>query len=420
MLPKGAIALASLRTSVVLAARMLVQAGALLLLAHMLGPARFGAFAAVVAIAALHGVIATFGTHLTLLRDLSQDPGKRTQALPAVLGTTRACSTVLLVMYLAVCFVALEIDTVPAVAIIAIGISEIVLQPFLLIASSERHAKGQIASSQIIVALPQTLRLAAIAALMWMAPADLLTTYAIAHLVAIGLVLAGVLMTSRQRWPAPSGWQMPPLRLWRENLGYAVMCVTGTAPGELDKALAAQLLPLGTAGIYSAASRVVGAIVVPVTAAVLSALPRLFRTNSHSGMQLQHWLLGATLVYGLIAGAFVWFAAPAIHWLFGAAYDGINDVARILALAVPGMCLRFASMNILTTLERPWTRITIELLGLALLAIAAYAWTPAHGQWGFLAAVVTSEWAIALLGLVTTHVCRRASGSPLHHGRDLT
>ena len=64
---KGAIARSTIRTSFVLGLRLVVQAGTLLLVARMLGPEQYGAFAAIAALAVLMGTFATFGTHFVLL-----------------------------------------------------------------------------------------------------------------------------------------------------------------------------------------------------------------------------------------------------------------------------------------------------------------------------------------------------------------
>jgi O-antigen/teichoic acid export membrane protein len=52
------------------------------------------------------------------------------------------------------------------------------------------------------------------------------------------------------------------------------------APAELDKSLALRLLSSEASGIYSADSRVVGALALPATAIILSALPRMFQMTN--------------------------------------------------------------------------------------------------------------------------------------------
>src|SRR5690606_7667018 len=108
-------------------------------------------------------------------------------------------------------------------------------------------------------------------AIWWTGTEMPLQAYAIGHLVAVAVVLVAVVLSPPQAWPSPGRWRLPDRRQWRDNSGYAVMGLSGTGPGELDKVLAVHLLPLGISGIYAAASRVVGALVIPVVAVVLSA-----------------------------------------------------------------------------------------------------------------------------------------------------
>ena len=61
---QGPIARGTIRTSFVLGLRLLVQADMLLIVARMLGPHQFGAFAGVAALAVILGTLLTFGIHL--------------------------------------------------------------------------------------------------------------------------------------------------------------------------------------------------------------------------------------------------------------------------------------------------------------------------------------------------------------------
>ena len=101
---KGPIARATLRTSFALGLRVLALAGTLLLLARLLGPTRFGTFAALAALAVFLGTLATFGANITLLRDLSRDASRHDAVLPCALGATALCGSLLLALYLVLAF----------------------------------------------------------------------------------------------------------------------------------------------------------------------------------------------------------------------------------------------------------------------------------------------------------------------------
>ena len=92
----GPIARATIRTSFVLGLRLIVQAGTLLLVARMLGPEQFGAFAGVAALAMLLGVLASFGTTWILLSELTNSLKQRSPVLAYALPTTLICGIFLL------------------------------------------------------------------------------------------------------------------------------------------------------------------------------------------------------------------------------------------------------------------------------------------------------------------------------------
>ena len=72
---------------------------------------------------------------------------------------------------------------------VCLGVAELLLQPFLLITSSERHARGEVARSQWLSASPQILRLPVAAAVMVADPANPLLAYALGHVAATAIAL---------------------------------------------------------------------------------------------------------------------------------------------------------------------------------------------------------------------------------------
>lgn len=394
---KGPIARNTLRTAFVLGLRLVVQAGTLLILARLLEPSGFGMFAALAALAVFLGTLATFGTHLTLLRDLSRDPMLREESVRFALGTTTVCGISLLGLYILLCIAWLHLTATAAWVIVGLGVAELLLQPFLSIAAMERHAHGEIAGAQILLGLPLLLRLCAAVAIWASETMHPLSAYVACHAAAVACSLLLGLSVLPQPWPRPSRWRVPRLSEWREHSGYAFLNMTGAGPTELDKTLAAHLLPLGIAGVYAAAARVSGAMTVPVIALMLSALPRLFRESPGNHGRLLRYLFIAAAGYGIAAGIVVWLAAPFVQRLFGSPYIDLVQYLRWLALAAPGLSLRIIAANALTTVDQPWLRIGLETVGLGLLVVLAWLLTSSSWPQGLAAAVVCTEWTLAIL-----------------------
>lgn len=410
----GPIAKATMRTSFVLGLRLVVQAGTLLLVARMLGPQEFGAFAGVAALAVMLGTLATFGTHLVLLGEVSRDPTRRKRVLPYAIPTTLLCGTVLLAIYLAVCILVLHAAGVSLAVLLAIGITETFLQPLFALPVAEHLALDHIARSQLLQTLPLVLRLAAAAAVFLLRTDDPLAVYGYGYLVASLIALGFATATMPAPLPPTRTWRLPCTAELREAVGYAALNVTAIGPAELDKTLATRLLPLSTAGLYAAAARVISAATLPVIAMMLSALPRLFREGHDQPQRTAHLIrliFTATLTYSVVLAIALWLVAPAFVWIFGQKYNGIQDVIHWLCLAVPGMALRIAAGGILMALGKPWMRTGFEVTGLIVLVIASATLTYRIGETGMPLALACSEWTMALIGTVCIATTRNVGGA---------
>jgi len=393
----GPIARGAVRTSGVLAARLLVQAATLLILARQLGPAQFGALAALLAWAMFLGTLATFGTHLVVARDLARDAEKRDSLLPVVLGTTAFCGFVLLFVYLLTAIALRHELSTGWLTVVCIGVAELIVQPLLMIASMERLAAGQVARSQLLKMLPLPLQLAAATCLWLFSWSSPLLVYAGGHLTSTLIAITVGLALLERPWPKPQEWRLLNQRGWKDNSGFALLALTASGPTELDKVLAARLLPLEMAGIYSAASRMMGALVVPVSSLMISALPRLFRESGNGLPQpaLLRWIFGGSLAYGVTAAAALWLLSPVVQLLFGNGFDELSRVTGWLSLVVPGLCLRQAAASILMTMGNPWARVGIEAAGTALLVASATALVLGGVTQGVVIAVICAETAMA-------------------------
>ncbi|OIQ85304.1 polysaccharide biosynthesis protein [mine drainage metagenome] len=399
----GPIASATLRTSAVLGLRLVVQAGTLLLVARLLGPHGFGAFAGVAALAVMLGTLSTFGTHIVLLAEVSREPQRRAAVLPFALSTTLICGSLLFALYLLLATTLLGEAGIGLNVLVALGLAELILQPLLNLPGAEHQGHGRIATSQLLITLPLALRLLAAGTVWLLHPADPLRAYAWGYLGASALALLIATLSLRQAWPALRDWPLPRLAELRHAAGYAVLNLTATGPTELDKTLALKLLPLAAAGVYAAGARVIGALTLPVIAMMLAAMPRLFREGQTDRTRSAHLLrlvFAAALGYSLLLAAALWIAAPLFDLLFGPRYQAIGETIRWLTLAVPGMALRIAAGGVLMALGKPWMRVGFEVGGLFLLIIGACFLTPDLHQAGMAIALAIAETGMAVAGVL--------------------
>ncbi|MGM3386088.1 oligosaccharide flippase family protein [Stutzerimonas stutzeri] len=407
---KGSIVLGTIRTSLIFGLRLLTQAGTLFFLASALGPDGFGLYAGLGSIAVLLGTLANFGTHLTLLREVSRTSPEIDKALSLALGTTAFCAALLLLIYIALSRILLPVPSGAHWVVLYLGLAEVVIQPFLVVAAMERHGRGRIARSQVLLIQPLLLRLLMILVIARIGPENPLNWYALGHLCAAILPLGYVVWSARPgTWQQPSRWRVARRSDWRGLVGYAVMNASANGVAELDKILAARLLSLGGAGAYSAASRMVGSLALPVMAMILAAMPRLFRERATANNSLRHWMLAVAATYGFLAAIAMAFVAPWIESFLGHAYAGITELIRLLALAIPAVSVRATATNILTTLERPWLRVCLELVGWLVIFVLALVFVRSHGATGLALSIICAEWLLAVGSVVLISIITYSS-----------
>lgn len=399
-MPTGPIARSTIRTTFVLGLYLLVQAGTLLLVARMLGPGMFGAFAGIASLAVLLGTVSTFGTHIVLLGEVAKDPSRRNNVLAYAIPTILLCGGALLAVYMAVCTLVLRIG-IPWDVLLAIGATEIWLQALFRLTVSEHQGLGRIARSQLLKTLPMFLRLTAASGVFLAHLKDPLVAYGYAYPVASLLALILAVRTFPSLWPTTRKWRLPDVSELRNNAGYAVLSLTASGPGELDKTVAAKLLPLSAAGLYAVGTRVIAATMLPISAMTESALPRLFREGGEQPERTRHlllWIFTAALTYSISIAILLWLVAPLFEKAFGPKYQDLDYVIRWLCLALPGMALRMSMGNVLMALGRPWVRAGFEVVGVIALVLAAILLAAGLGVAGMSLALACSEWSMAAIG----------------------
>ncbi|WP_165971236.1 lipopolysaccharide biosynthesis protein [Luteimonas terrae] len=410
----GSLARATIRTSGILALRLLLVASTLILLTRLLDPADFGVFAGITALSVMAGSMATMGTHLVVMRNVAADTSSGARTMEYAAGATLVGAALMSIIYASAVAWVVPSGALPLFAIAALAIADVVLHPFLQLTSGRLLGTGSVARSQVLLILPLAFRLLAVIALLGFAPQAPLGLYCLFYAGASLAALAVCWMSGGTTLPSLRSWRLPSIPEWKDALGYACLNLTATAPGELDKALSARLLAADAAGIYSTASRITGAIVSPITALMLSALPRLFSMQVTRDRHLVPAVFAASLFYGITAAGALYLATPHLAGLFGPDYASLEFTLPLLAIAVPGMTLRLSGASTLMATGRPIARACIEGVGLSVMALVAILATTglAPHAWPLIYAVTASEWSMAILAWLTiAGRCRRGQAT---------
>lgn len=410
----GEITRNSLETLAVLGLRLIVQVTMLFLLARYLGPNQFGVFAGMAALAVGLGTLSSFGTGFIVLAETAQEPENGQIVLAQAMGATVLSALILGPIYLGVCYWLLG-NTVGLTVQLLLIVSELLLIPWLLLLIYRLQGLGQIARSQKLMLFPLTLRLVGLVGLALAVPQIRLIDYAMIYATA---TCAGLLLAAWQvKFALPSRWRWPSWKLLAEGAGYAAMNFTAVNPTELDKTLALRLLGSNDSGLYAFASRALSLVVLPVSAMVLSAQPRILaqhRSERRIG-RLIGLILGLAFAFGCVAGAMIHVTAPILfNWAMGDDYQGIDAVVALSALIAPFLTARIASGGILQALRMPWLRTCIELGGLIALIALSLALVPMAGLPGLVYAVLITEslMAIASATAIRKHLRHHTSLKP--------
>ena len=382
-------------TSNVLLIRLFLQASTLVVLAKILGADSFGIFAGLSAAAVLAGSLSTFGMHFTLLRASSREESEGKKVSEYALWTTLSAGICMLLLYLlALSFINLDANFH---TVLALGIAETVIQPFILLSCMEYQAKNQIARSQAILTLPLALRCISAFSLAAWPSHDIEFTYTNLYLASsiIGLFVA--IRLQPEKWPSPRSWRRPTIAEAKSASGFAIQNATTIGPSEADKTIAAKFLSADIAGHYSLSARLISAATLPVMALMISAMPSLFGEKNHSATkQKTIAILISSGLYGLLLAAVIWRAAPLIAITFGDDYVYLSESLPYLSIFAVSLSLRISGTTILTTQSMPLYRSVIEGIGLIFMIFLSVTLLPRHGVMGLCIAVTVSETIMAV------------------------
>lgn len=400
----GPVASAALKTTVVLGFRLALQTAGLILVARALGPSLYGAFAAISGLAFMFGTLSTFGTHLLVIAATSRRGAASASELSIAPPITLLCGAGLLIAYLATGLAWSSAASTTMWVFVLLGIAEIIAQPLLQLVSSELQGRGEIVRSQLLFLSPLVIRTGAAVIIAVFPTSDPMLFYA--FLYAMGATTAVVLTVSAlAKWILDTKkWKWPTRSQLKTSAGYAAINLTALGPAEIDKIIVFKLLPAPEAGLYTAASRVLGAVISPVIALLISAAPRLFR-DGHSPDQgdyrrFERTIFVVVLLYGLVLAVALQFGAFVFDHLFGSRYQGVGDVVKMLAYLAPILALRIAAGNVLMTRGQLRARLWSEATGLIVLVAVSSVCAPLFQIRGIIGAVASSEFTMLVIGFI--------------------
>lgn len=402
---KGRLARSSLQTGGWLGLRVITQAAVLILLTHLLGPRTYGSFAAVASLAVVLGLLPNLGAGFVMLSRNAHEADGSAEVWRYAWPMTVIIGLILLVFYV----IAARLVTshpLPLLILLILGAAELLFTPFTMLFSFALQAHERVPLSQCVQWLPLGLRTLSVLPCFWVADEQRLATYVSFQFVASLLGASiGLWITSRL---VRLDWR--PRRATRAELrtgaSYAAMHLVAANPSELDKIISARAIGSYDAGIYTATARVMAAAVMPVTAMLLAAQPRLFQ-HAYEPTRQGHRLIGLiaifALAWGVGSGILLALCSPALPWMFGRSFAAMAQLMPWFAIVAPLLSLRLTAGTVIVALGRPMGRMAFELCGILLLVCGMLALAPRLGVRGLAIALIISEAGMAMLGWWLIH-----------------
>jgi O-antigen/teichoic acid export membrane protein len=378
----------------------LVQAGAFLLLARLLGVAEYGVFAGAFALVSTFTPYSSLGSQMTFMRYVSTDRGAAQIHWGNMVAIT-AATTVLLAAGLAVAGAKLlGPGSMGMIAVLVVSncfMGQITNNASIVFQTFERMKE-----TSWLRVLSNLLRLFAIAGLM------LYLKHATALQCSFGILVSSTLAALIAFiWVRSVIGHMRisssvfRKRFW-EGIGFSVAGSTTAVYNDVDKMMLSHYGMNTASGIYTLAYRVVDFATIPVNAIDTACLPRYFvlsRDGLTSVSRLARKIVPLGALSGLVAGGLTLLAAPFFVHIVGHGFGDSLLAIRWLCWLPALRGVHQLAGGVLTATGRQNYRTAAQFLIAALNLVLNLIWIPTHGWLGAAWASLASDGALGILNL---------------------
>lgn len=404
----GKLARSSLVTIGVLGLRMLTQAATLVLITRLLGPSLYGDYMAAASLAVVAGLIPNLGSGYVLMARTASEGHSAVETWRYGWPLSISIGAFLCLGFP---FVAqlLTRGTLSFGDLLLIGFAELLVTPITQLLGFVLQARDRVPQGQFLLWLPLCFRAIAAATCLTLVEDGSLHLFVALQAAGATAGLATALIMTLRVVRLPWAPRRPTRQEWRSGAAYAAMHVVAANPGELDKMTSPLLLGDHAAGIYSASSRVMNAVVTPVLGILLASQPRLFRHGSaptSDGQRLIRTLGYLAFAWGVISALGMAVIAPALPFILGQAFSDTALTLPWMALAAPFVSLRMAAGTILVALGKPLQRLRFELTGIVVLGCLLTIGAHVLGLRGMALGLACSEACMATYGYILVRAAR--------------
>lgn len=180
----------------------------------------------------------------------------------------------------------------------------------------------------------------------------------------------------------------------KEGIHFSFAGAAGTLTDNLDKAILTSLASPEATGIYSAACRVVNIAVIPMMAFLGALYPRFFSAGIKDGVSGTRKLVFKTLpiflAYGVLASVGLWVFAHMIAQVFGKGFGEITQAIRFLSIIVVIQVCQYPLGDALTGAGLQPFRTVGQIITLAICVTLNLLLIPFYGWKGAAVAAIAS------------------------------
>jgi O-antigen/teichoic acid export membrane protein len=379
--------------------RVLVQAVYFVVLARVLGATSYGAFAAAVAVSALVSPFSSLGTNTLMVKNVARDSSVVAREwLRAVLFTTLGGSAIAIGLGLLSKF--LIPHELPVGAFIMIVTADLIGLRLIEVSAGAWQALGNSKPLAVLPTMTNILRLAVAGGMAYFSTTASLSLWASLYLLAtlpFGLVVVAV--GFRKFGYSSDRLGFSPAE-FREGMLYSVALSSQNAYNDIDKTMLAKIESSSSAGVYSAAYRIIDMAYVPVRTVAAAAYPHFFREGEaglRSVIKFTRKICPIVLALGATGAVAVALLAPYAPLILGDEYAAAVDIIRLLSPLVILRAVSFLAADALTGSGNQGFR-TLSQIGIALVNIGLnFILIPDFGITG---AVISTLFCEMLLGLM--------------------
>lgn len=370
-----------------LAVRTLAQTALFVLVARTLGAEGYGSLIAVMAVATFFAPLAGLGGQALLVRDGARSPQQLTKHLGDALRLWAASVVPLCVVAFFACRLLVP-SALPAYAVAAIVLADVAGVSLLEVLARTWQATQRMAGFGAAMTGLIVIRLATFCVLLAVTtptPAAWAEWYG-AVTAAYLFGIAGLAVRTFG-WPRASGTAFSSLTAAGFPFAFAGSAMRVQA--EANKPILARLDTMAGAGVFSAAQRVTDLVILPLTAALETLLPRAYRAPRplHAVLRIGSGPLALSVVGGMLLVV----SAPLLPRVLGPSFEGTEHVVQLLALLPAAFVIRSLLTVALAARGAQRHFFLAYTVGALTSVVATATWVPPLGLTGAAAAAYATE-----------------------------